>query len=243
MKINFHFKSDVGLYRTSNQDAVKFVENQYGQFFGIVCDGLGGHNGGETASWMAVDIYVKLFQDTNFSRFSDDDINKWLRKATLCVKNEMIKYVQKYQQLQDMGTTVSIILISNYSAYLLNIGDSRIYKFENQKLNLLTIDHNIRNAILQSKTNINVERTLWKTLTSALGPSKKIKIDTFLISNIQDVTFLLTTDGVHDYLEEYEVIDILRSKTKLLQKSKEFIDLALNNVSTDNLTILIIEVK
>ncbi|WP_375315344.1 protein phosphatase 2C domain-containing protein [Spiroplasma endosymbiont of Tipula paludosa] len=243
MKVSFHFNSDIGQFRANNQDAVQFVKNEYGQYFGIVCDGLGGHNGGETASWMAVNLYVSLFVKTDFSNFGDYEINNWLRQATIFVQESMVNYVKEYPQLTDMGTTVSLILITNNKAYLLNIGDSRIYEFYQQNFQQLTTDHNVLNMLHNNKTNANIEKTLWKALTSALGPNKKLQIDTFLVSNIKGITFMLTTDGLHDYLENYEMIDILQSNNKLSQKAKSLVDLALDNVSTDNLTILIVEIK
>ncbi len=119
------------------------------------------------------------------------------------VQESMVNYVKEYPQLTDMGTTVSLILITNNKAYLLNINDSRIYEYYQQNFQQLTTDHNVLNMLHNNKTNANIEKTLWKALTSALGPNKKLQIDIFLVSNIKGITFMLTTDGLHDYLEEY----------------------------------------
>lgn len=242
IQIKSHFISDIGQFRSNNQDAVQFIKNSYGQYCGIVCDGLGGHNGGEKASWMAVEGYINWFQQTDFADFADAEINQWLRQKTLQVQEEMITYVETAPHFLDMGTTVSLILIINQNAYLLNIGDSRIYEFYQGKLQQLTVDHNVLNMINNKVPDANIEKTMWKALTSALGPKKKLQIDTFLIKNIKNSTFLLTSDGVHDYLEEYEIVDVMQTDTKLVQKCKNLVSLALDNVSTDNLTILMIEI-
>lgn len=244
--------TDIGNYRKSNQDYLGYAKNKSGNFFAVVCDGMGGHAHGEIASKMAVTIFLKIFKKTNFSNLTDSEINRWLRDSIQQILTKMQEFGQTNYEALDMGTTLTSILFANDKVFVLNIGDSRTYKFSKGKLYQITKDQNLWNStpsvererirklgIYGGRLN---ELTYWKILTSGLGPKKTLKIDTFLIKNAEG-TYFLSTDGVHDYFDEEGVIEILESKQNLKKKSKKIIELAKGNLSTDNLSILMIEVK
>lgn len=247
MIVDFGFKSDIGSFRNNNQDAVNFIHNEFGQYFGIVCDGLGGHSGGKTASEVAVKNYCYYFQKTNFTYFNDYQVDQWFRDTTYKIQDKMAALASENAELSDMGTTVSAILIMNTKAYIINIGDSRVYQYNQGKYQQITKDHNVRNMVQDRVENTeqllnNAGHTFWKALTSALGPNKQLRIDVFVVSNIVDLTFILTSDGVHEFLEDYDVIDILKSSNNLASKARMMVNMAIDNVSTDNLTVLIITI-
>ncbi len=181
---------------------------------------------------MAVSMLKKIFETTDFTKLKHD------KQIHACLSNE---------QALDMGTTMVIILITNNKAYLVNIGDSRIYQYSEQGLKQLTVDHNILNLYLQKNTtkesSVDLNHTYWKALTSALGPRKPLKTDIFHLPLIIPSYFLLTSDGVHDFLEEYEIVNILEKNGNINNKVKLLIKQALLNVSTDNVTALLMEIK
>lgn len=74
-----------------------------------------------------------------------------------------------------------------------------------------------------------------------MGPTKNLKIDTYVIEDIKG-QYLLTTDGIHDYIDEIDLIETLKSANKLNDKVKILIDRALENLSTDNLTGIVFEI-
>lgn len=163
----------------------------------------------------------------------------------------MINYAKIHPDTSDMGTTVVAALIANQKVYIINIGDSRLYKLHHHKIYQITTDQNMENSVEyrerqelefqgQYKKQYNVH-TFWKVLTSALGPTKTLKIDTYVIEDIAG-TYLLTTDGIHDYVDDTDLVDVLSSSNKLNDKVKILIDRALENLSTDNLTGLIFEI-
>jgi len=131
----------------------------------------------------------------------------------------MNEYSVIHEEANDMGTTMVIALITNYKAYLVNIGDSRAYLFNNKGLRQLTSDHNILNLYLKNNPEKLVEmdftKTYWKALTSALGPVKSLKVDIFNLPITTPSYFLLTSDGVHDFLEAEEISHILEKNSSL----------------------------
>ncbi|MDQ7982748.1 MAG: protein phosphatase 2C domain-containing protein [Spiroplasma sp.] len=248
MNIIASFKTDVGTFRKDNQDALIFLKNKTGQVLAVVCDGLGGHSCGDIASSMAVSMLKDFFYQTKWSRLENDEqVYQWLNDSVMKIQAAMNQYSLNHEEANDMGTTMVITLITNRKAYLVNIGDSRVYLFNNQGLKQLTSDHNILNLYLKNNqkqlVDVDVNQTYWKALTSALGPIKNLTIDIFDLSFETPSYFLLTSDGVHDFLEESEISHILEKNSTLKSKVKMLIKQAINNVSTDNLSAVLMLIK
>lgn len=248
MNIIASYKSDIGTFRRENQDSFVFLKNKTGQALAVVCDGLGGHNCGDIASAMAVSMLKHFFHQTEWKKLkTDEQIHDWLRTSVETIQQEMNEYSVSHEEANDMGTTMVITLIANQKAYLVNIGDSRAYLFNEKGLQQLTSDHNILNLYLKNNpeklADMDVNKTYWKALTSALGPVKNLTVDIFDLSITTPSYFLLTSDGVHDFLEEWEISHILEKNSSLKAKVKMLIKQALNNVSTDNLTAMLVLVK
>ncbi|WP_375318361.1 PP2C family protein-serine/threonine phosphatase [Spiroplasma endosymbiont of Virgichneumon dumeticola] len=249
MKIIASYKTDIGNYRKNNQDAALYIENKTGQSLAAVCDGLGGHKCGEIASNMAIKMLKNVFQTTDFNKLKHDmQIHAWLQVQIDTIHEAMYDYSLSNHEAMDMGTTMVIVLIANNKAYLVNIGDSRIYLFNENGLKQLTVDHNVLNLYLKTQQEeqqelVDLNQTYWKALTSALGPSKTLKTDIFHLPIFTNTYFLLTSDGAHDFLENHEITSILMKKVSPNIKVKLLIKQALNNASTDNVTVLLIEIN
>lgn len=248
MNVVASYKTDTGTFRKENQDSFVFLKNKTGQFLAVVCDGLGGHSCGNIASSMAVSMLKDIFYKTDWKKIkTDEQIDNWLRTSVETIQQAMNDYSLTHEEANDMGTTMVIALITNHKAYLVNIGDSRAYLFNSNGLKQLTSDHNILNLYLKDNpeklAEMDVNKTYWKALTSALGPIKNLTVDTFALPITTPSYFLLTSDGVHDFLEEWEISHILEKNGSLKSKVKLLIKQAVNNVSTDNLTAMLLLVK
>ncbi|ASP27951.1 phosphorylated protein phosphatase [Spiroplasma corruscae] len=252
MKFRHTMLSDIGNYRKLNQDYAGFLESNEGYAFGIVCDGMGGHAHGEVASKIAVEKFLDIFKNQNFDGMNQRDINRWLRNSVNEILNEMVEYSNDHFETKDMGTTLTAILFTKIGAFVVNIGDSRTYKLVNDELHQITQDQNLWNSTPEAERNdmkmsgiyseVN-EVTFWKVLTSALGPQKTLRIDTYFIEDMKGL-YILTTDGIHDYMDNDLTTSTLENnRIKLKDKASLIIEDAKENVSTDNLTILIIEVE
>ncbi|PPE05014.1 phosphorylated protein phosphatase [Entomoplasma ellychniae] len=250
MKFKIEGITNIGNYRKSNQDFIGFLDKKNGSSISVVCDGMGGHAHGEIASKMAVELLLKNFHEVDLSNFTDSEINVWLRNSIKQILKEMKEYSNINIETKDMGTTLTAILFVNKKAFVVNVGDSRTYKISKNKISQVTKDQNLWNdtknkeekkkeikKFLGAKFN---ELTYWKVLTSALGPNKNLKIDTYLIKEPIG-TYVLTTDGVHDYIDEVTLKEMVLEKSRLKTKAKEIVSYALKNLSTDNLSLLIVE--
>ncbi|QEH62187.1 phosphorylated protein phosphatase [Spiroplasma chinense] len=252
MKFNHAMLTDIGNYRKANQDYLDFVINKNGDAFGIVCDGMGGHAHGEVASKMAVEKFVQLFKEKDFTALNQKAINRWLRNCVSEILNEMVEHSNENFETRDMGTTLTAILFTQGAAFVINIGDSRTYKIVDDSLFQISQDQNLWNSTPEAeRRDIQMsgmyERandiTFWKVLTSALGPQKTLRIDTYFIENPIG-TYMLTSDGVHDYIDEkITAATLINKKMKLKEKAKLIVEDAKDNISTDNLSILIIQAE
>lgn len=249
MKYRVAMLSDRGTYRDNNEDAVNFFKKKNGDFIGVVCDGMGGHPHGEVASRIAVNELIEAFKNTNLSHFGDFEINSWLQNTLLNILKSMQRHAQVNPETWDMGTTLAALLVSSVQkkSYIVNVGDSRIYRCDQQGCIQLTRDQNLWNSTsaherLKIEKVHSVDFTYWKVLTSALGPTKPLRVETNTIENPKG-TYLLTTDGVHDYIDVTEMKQIVTRWSLLKNRAKELIKRAKSNLSTDNLTVLIVEVR
>ena len=149
-----------------------------------------------------------------------------------------------------MGTTVTsaIVFKETQKIVIFNIGDSRTYIFDGQ-LHQITIDHNLMNYYIKNEGISEFEAAKMPgaaALTSALGPSKKTNIEAF---NIDDNTspnkrvLILTSDGIHDYIDKPKFEIIMSQKDTIEEKANILISEAIKGHSSDNLTIVIVEVE
>ena len=141
------------------------------------------------------------------------------------------------EQYQQWLTTFSAIIFKSTTGFIFHVGDSRISVFQQHKIIPLTKDHNQK----QGRHNI--------VLTRALGADSRLKVDVHQIDLQSQDIYLLTCDGVHDFVKNKTLIDILKtlpetpSNTDLATASKHIVEQALAAGSDDNVSCLLVCVK
>ena len=234
-------KSDIGVVRSENQDRAA-VFNSDKQTFMILCDGMGGHEGGSYAATIAINTFEKSFKEY----IPENKINAWFEKTINLSKKEMIKFAKERHELLDMGTTLTAALVSENKIHIFNIGDSRTYIYDGL-LHQITKDHNVRNYYID-KYNYSSEEAAKKigaaALTYSLGPDKRARVDSFVVPINKKIKFIvLTSDGIHDYILKPTFELILSSHKSLEKKANKLIKEAIKGKSSDNLTVAILEME
>ncbi len=218
----------------------------------ILCDGMGGHAGGEVASALAVKTLQAYFQA------------HW--GETLPTQAEVLAGVQEANQAiydinqeQDssgsgrMGTTLVLVLVQDTDLVVAHVGDSRLYRLRRKEgLEQLTVDHEVGQREIQWGVDaaIAYARPDAYQLTQALGP----RGDDFINPDIQyfcvreDSLFLLCSDGLsdNDFLEEHwqeHLKPLLSSQTNLEQGVARLVELGNNYNGHDNITALAVRIK
>ncbi|WKX02718.1 PP2C family protein-serine/threonine phosphatase [Candidatus Mycoplasma mahonii] len=241
--MEFIVKTDIGVVRSENQDRANVFQKN-GDILAVLCDGMGGHEGGLHASRITIDTFEREFNKKLPSNHNDYD--KWFTNTLKKSKKNMEKFVGSDSSLMDMGTTITAALINKKKIHIFNVGDSRTYVY-NGLLHQITIDHNLRNYYI-NKFGYSEENAATvigaAALTSALGPKKKAFAEQFLIENDEKTKYvILTSDGIHDYIAKPNFEKIIAADASLNKKAMTLIRQAIKGKSSDNLTIIILELN
>lgn len=234
-------RSDRGCVRQNNEDraAFLFVGGSKTDFLGVLADGMGGHEQGEVASAMVVDILCP----GGGNAVSGKPL-KWLEGMLQAANREI--YSLSRQQEVVMGTTCTVLLINDGRFYCAHVGDSRMYLADRKGIRQLTEDHTwiremVRSGKITKEEAVNhPDRNL---LLKALGTTPEIAPDLFGLSGRvkPGSRFLLCSDGLYEVVKEPEMLEILTGES-LKQAAEALIVLAKERGGHDNITVLIIEI-
>jgi protein phosphatase len=249
MKVSYYAKTDSGLVRAENQDCYGIGDDFY-----LVCDGMGGGVAGAFASQIAVDIILRLSKTINDEQVRDiiedfsiinNDIDIAIPIVTIMLANRMLyNLIVKYPKLTSMGTTVVLAKVDKeYNVInVYNVGDSRLYRVREGRIELLTKDHSKINELLDSgrirKEDIKFTENQ-NVITRALGMAPNIKVDYRQYDyKIGDV-YIMCSDGLNGEIDD-EVINNLVNKnsTNLTFAVNELIAAANHAGGRDNTTVI-----
>ena len=233
--------TDIGLLREKNQDSYLTIENKYGDLLAIVADGIGGGRAGEVASGELVKYFNDIFKESGpFDNL--EDAENFLRMHIKNGNSFVYNLSQSNQKYFGMGTTLTGILITSKGTLSLNVGDSRVYGFIDSKLFKLTNDHTLVNQMLE-QGKITYEESLNHPkrhyLVKAIGIFDEVEPD---VHKVRDMNYyLICSDGLHGYVSDDEITNIINSDKTIDEKVIELKDIALMKGGYDNVTIVLVE--
>ncbi|MBQ8760333.1 MAG: serine/threonine-protein phosphatase [Bacteroidales bacterium] len=205
-KIKAFVESRIG-GRDENQDSYAYSDTSIG-FLAVVCDGMGGMNGGKTASSLAVETIVNFVLNTE----EQASLEVVLSKAIAEANNTIINCAQNNPELRGMGTTVTALLFNEDAVYVAHVGDSRIYQIRNNRRIFRTDDHSMVFELVKKKVITEEQARLSSQsniITRALGIQKDVIVDTQVLNYRKNDRFILCTDGFHSVMSEKEFISII----------------------------------
>jgi protein phosphatase len=213
----------------------------------IVADGMGGQLAGEKASQMAVEL-IPLELKKRLSPSLDDKAHISAIKDSIAKTNDEILVLSHLgAEHANMGTTVVLILFANDRAYVVGIGDSRAYRYRDGKLDQLTKDHSLANALGEAGTirPEEVESHKFRHVLYLYLGSKEARdsLDEIRIVDVRPGDqFLLATDGLMNVVRDDMIADILRQTADPQWAAQTLVNRALEYGSKDNITSLVIHV-
>ncbi len=239
------FSSSVkGNVRKQNEDSCGVFEVPNGKLY-IVCDGMGGHAGGATASKIGVDSIANYFQQAKYP-----DVKLALADALEYANLQIIDAANEMPSLKGMGTTACVLLIQGEEAWIAHCGDSRIYLYcaEQQWLHRITKDHSYVQGLVdqgiitdaEAESHPNKNRIL-----KALGikPDCKPTICGQPILPANGDTFLICSDGLSGMVNDEQLQYVLQQEGTILNKGQMMIQLALQAGGVDNITTQLIKIS
>lgn len=234
-------KTDVGKARDLNEDSYYVPQEDDLKLF-IVADGMGGYNGGEIASSLAIKA-AKNYIETNFiSTPKDRESILELIKSSMQYANMVVYEKSKEDdELKGMGTTLEICFIYENKMYIGHIGDSRIYRIRKHIIRKLTNDHSyVETLVKDGKITREEAKTHPKKnmLMKALGCTEYIEPDVFVRGFLKDDIVLMSSDGLTNMIDEQEIFNIITNNKE--NASEMLIQKANDNGGYDNITALIV---
>ncbi|HEX9020461.1 MAG TPA: Stp1/IreP family PP2C-type Ser/Thr phosphatase [Nitrospirota bacterium] len=237
--------SDAGKKRANNEDAC-LVDDAIGLY--AVADGIGGSEGGEVASRLAVETLASAVPGMlaglprGFSEGKNELV--MLRSALESANRRIREERSRHPELAGMGTTLTALFVRERRACLIHIGDSRAYLFRSGKLRQISVDHSLvaeyvrAGRLTPEQARISTYRHI---ITRALGTEDDIAPDAAAEDLRQGDIFLLCTDGLTEMVDDKRIAEILAANgpRKAVQ---ELIDAANREGGVDNITAVVAQV-
>ena len=240
--IKAYAKSDIGKLRESNQDYY-YISNSLDEVqLYILADGMGGYNGGEIASKLAVQT-AKSYIENNFKEIEKDRDSIIQLVASSMEYANMVVYEKSKEskELEGMGTTLEICLIYNNRAYIGHVGDSRIYRIRKDIIRQLTTDHSYVEKLVKDGTITKEEaqhHPKKNMLTKALGCEVYVEPDAMVKGFLKEDVIIMCSDGLTNLVKEEAIFQIIKNNVQVA--SQNLINVANDLGGYDNITVIII---
>ena len=237
-------KTDVGLRRHENQDTFA-VEQGKKLLIAVVCDGMGGAEGGQIASSVAVETFMKEMRALIRADMTAEQLREL---ASFCVAKANTAVYQRALQdpaYQGMGTTLVSAVAEEKYAIVCNIGDSRAYLIRGGEITRITHDHSVVQTLVENG-NITAEEARThpnrNLITRALGVSANIVPEYNRCEIEAGDILLLCTDGLTNMVADDDIAQVLR-EVPFFDATSILVDRALQAGGQDNITVLLMGVE
>ncbi len=228
--------TDVGRVRSNNQDSFLVRE---GDLF-AVADGMGGHQGGEVASALALQI---------LGQAHDEPSTSTLVRAVRSANQAVFDKAGADPDLKGMGTTLTALADvdtrEGRRLGIVNVGDSRLYRLRNDRIEQLTEDHSLvaslvrQGRITAEEAENHPQRNI---LTRALGIDEAVAVDSWEVEPVAGDRFLICSDGLFNEVDENRIVATLRRFEDPGDAARELVRLANDGGGRDNITAVVVDV-
>jgi len=234
--------TDVGIVRSNNQDTFGFCEYDMNCCYAVVCDGMGGHAGGNIASETATEAIKQTISDAYEVFGRDRDICKLLESSLKRANDTVFARSIEEPDLKGMGTTAVIAFYIDGSMYVAHVGDSRAYMFSAGTLIPVTKDHSIVQEMIDSGelTPEEAENHPYKhVITRALGIVAGVEVDSCKLENYNGEKILLCSDGLTNMVSTEEIENVLNTESPE-NVCERLVSLASEHGGKDNITVVLL---
>ena len=237
----------LGNYRENNEDSIE-AKQLPDMTVCIVADGMGGQAAGEIASKRAIEVIPRELKKRLPGAMSTDDNKNTIRRSIVQANEEIMAQAALDRDLKNMGTTVVSAVWRKGSAimYVAGVGDSRAYLIRGNKIEQLTVDHSLAQALVEAKTISAAEarehrfrNVLWKYLgTKEVGEGPEVKVVQLQAND----RILLCTDGLSGVVPDDKLLAFMKEHPEVQECADGLGQFALDNGSRDNVSAIVVEV-
>lgn len=254
-------KTDIGKKRETNQDNYLTMRLCDNVTLFVLCDGMGGTNGGNIASALAIRTFADFVENEITScmdqdgncRIAEVDFPVLMSNGVSAANKAVYSRARENNELMNMGTTLVAALVTEDEVYTANVGDSRLYLVRKNELMQMTHDHSYvqmlvdMGQITKEEASTNPRRNI---LTRAVGTEPTVEADvTSFDMPAKDTFLLLCSDGLYNFISEEDTVKIIHGnygdydeddyEAELTYKTDLLVDTANANGGGDNITIIL----
>ena len=240
--------SDVGCQRENNEDSYLYweptddAEFQRKGRLAIIADGMGGHEGGQEASRMAVETVREIYDQS-----AGEDPQAALVESFVAAHSRIQEYAEHNPAFHGMGTTCTALVVRGGALYFAHVGDSRLYLVRGASIRRLTRDHSYVGRLVESglvRAEDAEKHPQRHILTAALGAGREVAVDRgeegVVLQPGDDL--LLCTDGLWSVVTEDELESAVRANTPA-EGCAALVTLARQRGGPDNITLQILRIR
>jgi len=227
--------SNIGLHRKRNEDSY-YINEAQGIF--IICDGMGGHKGGDVASRLAVQTIRDHLNLTGV-----EELAPVLTQAVQAANRAIYRAGNADDTLREMGTTVTAAIIRDECLTVAHVGDSSLYHFHAGILTKITQDHTLAELMKADGVLTNSDLPLSSyshILTRAVGVEPEVNIDLHQYKINRGDWILLSSDGLTDLVTESELAGFMATASEPESTALALVNAALEKGGHDNITVLVV---
>lgn len=235
-------KTDVGLVRKENQDSSAYSIISSDCVWAVVCDGMGGANGGKTASASAVSFISERIGNEYKEDMDDEALSAMLTTAVDDANLMLYKMAMEDYDLAGMGTTCDLVFIRGNIAHVVHVGDSRTYSIRDGRILQITEDHSLvqemvrRGELTPDQAMNHPNKNL---ITRALGTTHDVRIDYIEAEFSQGDTILICSDGLSNYVSKADMVRTVQENEGELMIDT-LVEIAKRHGGNDNITVTVI---
>ena len=240
--------TDVGCQRENNEDSFLYWEPADEEDFqrkgrlAVIADGMGGYEGGQEASRLAVETVRAVYEHA-----SDDDPQAALVESFVAAHSRIQEYAEEHPAFQGMGTTCTALVIRDRQLYFAHVGDSRLYLVRGARILRLTRDHSYVGRLVESgivRAEDAEKHPQRHILTAALGAGRELAVDSAEegLPLIDGDDLLLCTDGLWSVVTEDE-LETSVSGHAPAESCAALVKLARQRGGPDNITLQVLRIE
>ena len=234
-------QTHIGLVRENNQDALEYGTLDSTTQYAVVCDGMGGANGGNIASKIAVEVIGSRIR--NGYHAEKGSVERLLESAMNTANIGVYDRAQQQPELIGMGTTVVAAITDGRKAYISHVGDSRLYLWRNHTLTAVTRDHSVvqelieRGQITEEEAKSHPRKNF---ITRALGVHNSESGEYNELKLKAGDRLMLCTDGLTNEVSKEDIGRLLDLPAE--QALHDLVRAALKGGGADNITVILMDI-
>ena len=239
--------TDKGRVRPTNQDIFQIEAREDNQTaLLVVCDGMGGANAGNVASRFAAQSFIESAGDALNGTLDETARQNLLTQALKQANETVFSLAGRQPEFRGMGTTLVAALIQGDCATVINVGDSRAYRFDGEAMHQISEDHSYveemrrRGKITEADARTHPQKNL---ITRAVGVEPCVEGDLFEVRLNEKDMLLLCSDGLTGMAEDSRIAEVLANAPTLELAGDALLQLALDGGGRDNITVIVVDMR